>query len=175
MKEMIIKAFRALGLELEVLDELVYGFDYEGARYLWLANVDDDMLSICLPGIMDRDDSSELEFYQLMDRVNGCFKFVKANAVGDSVWLFYEHELLGEEDFERLIPHMILNLEQAYRRICEAASEEDAEPENEEAGVQGTAAGDAAGEGPIWGGRSDQYMGRTKEESHNCLIYDMPD
>lgn len=129
MKEMILNAFKALGFELEELGELGYGFEYEGAHYLWLANLDDDMLTICMPGLIDKEDVGELPLHLLMDKINGSFKFVKSTSVGDSAWLFYEHELLGEENFEKLLPHMVIHLEQAYRRICEAASEEVAEAE----------------------------------------------
>lgn len=133
MKEKIINAFKALGFELEELGELGYGFEYEGAHYLWLANGDDDMLSICIPGILNKEDAGEWEMLQLMDKINGSLKFVKANSVGDSVWLFYEHEMLGEENFERLLPHMVIHLDHAYRMLINADNDEKAAPDAEEA------------------------------------------
>lgn len=173
MNEMIIKAFRALGLELEVLDELVYGFDYEGARYLWLANVDDDMLSICMPGIMDQEDVGELEFYKLMDKVNGTFKFVKANAVGDSVWLFYEHELMGEVNYERLIQHMVLHLDQAYRMLLIAGSDDEADHDAEEALSDDVRVVVSDG---VRKEVSDDVKTEVSDEGvYSNLIYEMPD
>lgn len=133
MKEKIINAFKALGFELEELGELGYGFEYEGAHYLWLANGDDDMLSICIPGILNKEDAGEWEMLQLMDKINGSLKFVKANSVGDSVWLFYEHELLGEENFERLLPHMVIHLDHAYRMLINADNDEKVGSDAEEA------------------------------------------
>lgn len=133
MKEKIINAFKALGFELEELGELGYGFEYEGAHYLWLANSDDDMLSICIPGILNKEDAGEWEMLQLMDKTNGSLKFVKANSVGDSVWLFYEHEMLGEENFERLLPHMVIHLDHAYRMLINADNDEKVDPDAEEA------------------------------------------
>lgn len=133
MKEKIINAFKALGFELEELGELGYGFEYEGAHYLWLANGDDDMLSICIPGILNKEDAGEWEMLQLMDKINGSLKFVKANSVGDSVWLFYEHEMLGEEYFERLLPHMVIHLDHAYRMLINADNDEKVGPDAEEA------------------------------------------
>ena len=49
----------------------------------------------------------------LMDKLNSTLKYVKANKLGDSMWLFYERELYGGEDFEKLLSRMILHLEAA--------------------------------------------------------------
>ena len=49
----------------------------------------------------------------LMDKLNSSLKYVKANRLGDSIWLFYERELYGGEDFEKLLSRMILHLEAA--------------------------------------------------------------
>ena len=49
----------------------------------------------------------------LMDKLNSTLKYVKANKLGDSMWLFYERELYGGEDLEKLVSRMILHLEAA--------------------------------------------------------------
>lgn len=129
MKEMIMKAFKALGFELEELGELGYGFEYEGVHYLWLADGGDDMLSLCIPAVLNKDNEEEQTFYHIMDKFNSSLKFIKANAVGDGMWLFYERELVGGEDFDKLIPRMILHLDHAYRMLIGAGNDEDkAEP-----------------------------------------------
>ena len=38
-------------------------------------------------------------------------KYVKTYMLGNSVWLFYERELFGEEDLMTIISRMILHLE----------------------------------------------------------------
>lgn len=114
MKEKILSTFKNLGFLMEDMQELGYGFDYEGLHYLWL-NYDDEFLNIAIPAVLNKSDLDELAFYQVINRVNATLRYVKANEVGDSLWLFYEREMIGEEDFEVLLPHMILNLEHAVR------------------------------------------------------------
>ena len=47
----------------------------------------------------------------LQEKINSSLKYIKAYLLGDSVWLFYERQLMGEEDLETVIPRMILHLE----------------------------------------------------------------
>lgn len=115
MKEKILNTFRSLGFELEDMKELGYGFDYEGLHYLWMNNDDEEFLNIAIPAVYDKSDSDELEFYQVLDKLNSMLKYVKVNELGNSMWLFYEREMVGEEDFEKLLPKMILHLEHAVR------------------------------------------------------------
>ena len=42
MKEQILDAFKALGFEMEEMEGLGYGFQYEGKHYLYVYNEDDD-------------------------------------------------------------------------------------------------------------------------------------
>lgn len=148
-KETILNAFKTLGFELENLNELGYSFEYEGIHYLWLANSEDDLLSICIPAALGKDDEEELTFYHIMDKVNASLKFIKANAVGDSMWLFYERELLGEEDFGKILPAIILHLEEAYHLMCDDDSEDQEESDTEEV--------------------------NTEEEHYNHIFFDLPD
>ena len=136
MKEKILEAFKALGFELEEM-EIGYGFLYEGKHYLYMPNDDDeDFLSISLPAVLDNDDENNVVFYQLMDKVNGTLKYVKANKLNDSMWLFYERELFGGEDLKQVLSRMILHLEAAYmflRRAMAASEEDEQESDAEEA------------------------------------------
>lgn len=115
MKEKIFNAFKSLGFEMEDMEELGYGFDYEGLHYLWMNNDDEEFLNIAIPAVYDKSDSNELEFYQVIDKLNSMLKYVKVNEIGNSMWLFYEREMIGDEDFEKLLPKMILHLEHAVR------------------------------------------------------------
>lgn len=112
MKEQILDAFKALGFEMEEMEGLGYGFQYEGKHYLYMYNEDDeDFLNISIPAVLDLDDENNVGFYQVMDKLNGTLKYVKANKLNDSMWLFYERELFGGEDLKQVLSRMILHLE----------------------------------------------------------------
>lgn len=111
MKEKIKNAFEALGFELEELDDFGCKFQYEGSNYLWMyCDNDDEFLNISLPGVLDLEKVDEMLFYKLMDHLNSTLKYVKVNMLHDSMWFFYERELMGDEDLERIIPRMISHL-----------------------------------------------------------------
>ena len=136
MKEKILDAFKALGFEMEELEGFGYGFEYEGKHFLYMYNEDDeDFLNIALPAVLDIDDENNVGFYQVMDKINGTLKYVKANKLNDSMWLFYERELFGGEDLKQILSHMILHLETGlmFLRRAMASSEEDSESASEEA------------------------------------------
>lgn len=133
MKEKILEAFKALGFEVEDL-EIGYGFQYEGKHYLYMPNdEDEDFLNISLPAVLDIDDENNVTFYQLMDKINGTLKYVKANKLNDSMWLFYERELFGGEDLKQILSRMILHLEAGlmFLRRAMASSEEDGDDASE--------------------------------------------
>lgn len=113
MKEKVLEVLKNLGFNCEELDDWGYGFKYEGASYFYIPNEDDDeFLSLCVPGIQDFEEDNASLFYQWVDKLNTMFKYVKAHKVGDSMWLFYERECIGEEeDLRTVITRMIYHLE----------------------------------------------------------------
>lgn len=115
MKEKILEAFANLGFKLEKVSDTGYAFGYEGINFAYLINEDDEeFLSIALPGICDCDKDNALAAFVLMEKVNSTLKYVKAYTLGDSVWLFYERELISEqEELELVISRMIRHLEAA--------------------------------------------------------------
>jgi len=115
MKEKLLNTFKTLGFILEKMDDFGYGFKYEGKNYVWVPNSDDDdFLSIVMPGVVERDDiESEIKYYKMIDLFNARLKYVKANDYYDSIWLSYERELIGEEQLDDVITHMVLHLNQA--------------------------------------------------------------
>ena len=134
MKEKILDAFKALGLEMEDMEGLGYGFEYEGKHFLYMYNEDDeDFLNIALPAVLDIDDENNVGFYQVMDKINGTLKYVKANKLNDSMWLFYERELFGDEDMMQILSRMILHSEAGlmFLRRAMASSEEDRDSASE--------------------------------------------
>lgn len=112
MKEKILKALDDLGFKLEEEGNMSYSFTYEGLILLFLYNEDDEnFLNIALPGILEVDEGKVMQTCALMERINSTLKYVKAYIYNDSVWLFYERELFGGEDFPLVISRMILRLE----------------------------------------------------------------
>ena len=124
MKEKILEAFRDLGFKLEEDEGMGYCFNYEGLNLLYMYNQnDEEFLNIALPGIIDVEEDRMLQICALLEKINSTLKYVKAYMLGNSVWLFYERELIvpreqtrecqlcGEEDLMTVISRMILHLE----------------------------------------------------------------
>lgn len=119
MNERIQNAFKTLGFELEAVGDAGYHFNYEGVHFLWLTNEDETFLNIVIPNIVEKDEIDELVYYQVMDKLNSTLKYTKANTVNDAMWLCYERELVGDEDFEEILRRMIVHLEHSYRFLHE--------------------------------------------------------
>ena len=111
MKEKILAAFENLGFNLEDNESLGYHFYYEGINFLYMYNEDDeDFLNISVPGIYDLEEDNKEGYNALKEKINSSLKYVKAYTLGKGLWLFYERDLLGNEDLEEVIRHMILPL-----------------------------------------------------------------
>lgn len=115
MKEKILSTLEELGFKPEPAEDLGYFFSFEGLNYLFFNNNDDeDFLSIALPGVIEKDDVGQEVLTLLTERINSTIKYVKAYCPNDSIWIFYERELLGNENLDELLPRMIVCLENAY-------------------------------------------------------------
>lgn len=111
MKEKILAAFENLGFNLEDNESLGFFFNYEGINYLYMYNEDDeDFLNISVPGIYDLEEDNKENYDALKEKINSTLKYVKAYTLGKGLWLFYERDLLGNEDLEEVIRRMILHL-----------------------------------------------------------------
>ena len=112
MKEKILEAFKDLGFKLEEEEGMGYRFKYEGLNLLYMYNEnDEEFLNIALPGIVEVEEDKMLQICALLEKINSTLKYIKAYMLGNSVWLFYERELFGEEDLMTVISRMILHLE----------------------------------------------------------------
>lgn len=110
MKEKILEVFENLGFNLEYNDTLGYSFFYEGINLLYMYNEDDEtFLNISVPGIYDLEDGKET-YDVLKEKINSTLKYVKAYTLCNSLWIFYERDLLGNEDLEEVIRRMVLQL-----------------------------------------------------------------
>lgn len=123
----ILEAFRDLGFKLEEEEGMGYCFNYEGLNLLYMYNEnDEEFLNIALPGIVEVEEDRMLQICALLEKINSTLKYVKTYMLGNSVWLFYERELFGEEDLMTVISRMILHLEAglAFARKAMAEIEE---------------------------------------------------
>ena len=119
MKEKILEAFRELGFKLEEEEGMGYRFKYEGLNLLYMYNEnDEEFLNIALPGIVEVEDDKMLQICALLEKINSTLKYIKAYMLGNSVWLFYERELIEQREQSRtcsdlmtVISRMILHLE----------------------------------------------------------------
>lgn len=125
MKDKIYSTFKHLGFEMENFETLGYSFEYEGINYMWMDDNDEEFLNIAIPAVLDKSDIDEVKFYQVINKLNSTLKYVKANEIRNKMWLFYERELIGEEDLEKLLPKMILHLEHAFRFLSNGREDAD--------------------------------------------------
>lgn len=138
MKEKILAAFENLGFNLEDNESLGYHFYYEGINFLYMYNEDDeDFLNISVPGIYDLEEDNKEGYNALKEKINSSLKYVKAYTLGKGLWLFYERDLLGNEDLEEVILHMILHLaaalmfaRESIEKIDNGESDEDSDNDN---------------------------------------------
>ena len=70
---------------------------------------DETFLNISVPGIYDLEDGKEA-YDVLKEKINSTLKYVKAYTLCNSLWIFYERDLLGNEDLEEVIRRMVLQL-----------------------------------------------------------------
>ncbi len=112
MNEKVLETFGTLGFKLNFVDGVGYEFVYEGTNFLYLESSDDEtFLSIAVPNVCSYDEGDELEFYEIMDKVNSSLNYTKACRLGNRMWIFYQRELVGNEDLEHLISAMITYLD----------------------------------------------------------------
>lgn len=115
MKEIVLEALRTLGFIPEALESSGYRFEFERINILYLPDPQDpNFLLLTIPNIFEADDDHFTAGLLISERINSSLKYVKAYFYKESIWLFYEHELTGQEDMEVLLRSMIYQLCQAY-------------------------------------------------------------
>lgn len=136
MKEQVLQTLRDLGFDTEEVGELGHRFSYEGVNFLFMNPEDDEsFLSLSVPRIRDLSEVNDPNFFRFANYLNTQLKYTKAYWVEDSLWLFYERELLGEENMEELLTRMIHRLNYAFQYAYQAFEEtykKDADAEKSE-------------------------------------------
>lgn len=133
MNEKLLEIMANMGFITEEVEGFGHTFKYEGSTMLLMDNNgDEEFLNIAVPGIIDFDDVDELTFYHLADKVNSTLKYVKCYKFSDGLWLFYERELFGGEDLEKIIARMIMRLEAALIFFRKAKNEMENPPDDDD-------------------------------------------
>lgn len=128
MKEKILEALNNLGFSLTEASTFGYAFKYEGINFLYLYNESDkNFLNLSIPGIFDLDKDNTPMYYTMCEKINSTLKYIKAFTVNDSLWLFYERELFGNEDLEGLLTRMIHQLTAALLIVRNTIQKSDGE------------------------------------------------
>lgn len=123
MKEKILNVFATLGFKLEKIGDDGYIFYYEGRGIFYNTYNNDDTFFHFIISIFDAKDEDEINFlnnievYKIMNKINTNLKFIKAFTTDDNLCLSYEREIVGDENFEELIPKMILGLNNAINYV----------------------------------------------------------
>lgn len=73
-----------------------------------------------------------LKCYDVLNNINSTVKYAKAYKVNNSVWLFYEREVVNDEDLKQVIIHMIFRLDIAMDYVRKVRTELDGDVEVEE-------------------------------------------
>ena len=132
-RQIILDTLKDLGFEVRKTEGFGYSFKYEGRHYVYAPNEnDEDFLSIAIPFVEEYNEEDSKAFYQLMDKLNSARKYVKAYMIEDGMWLFYERELYGDENFKALLPRMIVQLDVALHFLRKYKDELDSDDESEE-------------------------------------------
>lgn len=124
MNEKVLNALKELGFIVENVGDTNYCFQYEGNNYLYMYNeTDESFLNIAIPNVLQFNDENELYCHRLMEGINNQTKYVKAYKYDDSVWLFYELELSGNEKLRDVLSRIILRLAMCNMTVEKILSE----------------------------------------------------
>ena len=130
MQEKVMEALKNQGFKLEKEGEMGYSFEYESLGLLYLPNENDDtFLNLAVPNIWEGDGEQVTEAYAVVNQINTSLKYVKAYMLGCRMWLFYERELLDNEDLEEIVAHMVVRLALATGTAHKAVHEHFGEPD----------------------------------------------
>lgn len=130
MQEKVMEALKNQGFKLEKEGEMGYSFEYESLGLLYLPSENDDtFLNLAVPNIWEADGEQVTEAYAVVNQINTSLKYVKAYMLGCRMWLFYERELLDNEDLEEIVAHMVVRLALATGTAHKTVHEHFGEPD----------------------------------------------
>lgn len=110
-KELILKKLESLGFSVVNAHEFGYVFKYEELTLLYLPDDDENFLRFALPNIFDVTTENRPFVLEVANDTNMTIKYSKTCVFGESVWVFYEYRLFGNDNIEAIIEHGILLLQ----------------------------------------------------------------
>ena len=113
-KELILAKIEELGFSIEEAGDFGYVFKFEELTILYMPDDDENFLRFAVPNIYDVTDENKRFVLEVVNDTNMSIKYSKTCVYGDSVWVFYEYRLLGEDNLEDIIEHSMLLLQASY-------------------------------------------------------------
>ena len=131
MKEKVKETLKKMGFELEPQDDRAFVFQYEGVNYLYVYNKDDKSFLMFMVHY-DTEDMSQQELFKLANTFNNRVKYVKASVLYDEICLTYEREVIGHENLEEILSHMIMRLYAALFRLDDLKDDDDNDDDDDD-------------------------------------------
>ena len=131
MKEKVKETLKKMGFELEPQDDRAFVFQYEGVNYLYVYNKDDKSFLMFMVHY-DTEDMSQQELFKLANTFNNRVKYVKASVLYDEICLTYEREIIGHENLEEILSHMIMRLYAALFRLDDLKDDDDNDDDDDD-------------------------------------------
>ena len=113
-KELILAKIEELGFSIEEAGDFGYVFKFEELTILYMPDDDENFLRFAVPNIYDVTDENKRFVLEIVNDTNMSIKYSKTCVYGDSVWVFYEYRLFGEDNLEDIIEHSMLLLQASY-------------------------------------------------------------
>ena len=113
-KEIILAKIEELGFSIEEAGDFGYVFKFEELTILYMPDDDENFLRFAVPNIYDVTDENKRFVLEVVNDTNMSIKYSKTCVYGDSVWVFYEYRLFGDDNLEDIIEHSMLLLQASY-------------------------------------------------------------
>ena len=113
-KELILAKIEELGFSIQEAGDFGYVFNFEELTILYMPDDDENFLRFAVPNIYDVTDENKWLVLEVVNDTNMSIKYSKTCVYSDSVWVFYEYRLFGEDNLEDIIEHSLLLLQASY-------------------------------------------------------------
>ena len=113
-KELILAKIEEHGFSIEEAGDFGYVFKFEELTILYMPDDDENFLRFAVPNIYDVTDENMRFVLEVVNDTNMSIKYSKTCVYGDSVWVFYEYRLFGDDNLEDIIEHSMLLLQASY-------------------------------------------------------------
>ena len=110
-KELVLEKLESLGFSVVDAHEFGYVFKYEELTLLYMPDDDENFLRFALPNIFDVTAENRPFVLEVVNDTNMTIKYSKTCVFGESVWVFYEYRLFGDDNIEAIIEHGLLLLQ----------------------------------------------------------------